>query len=426
MQETFPPPGYMLTESAVAGITLYKPTPPTDPHQQVVNFRCPHCDGVTAFSTDNGSLTCGYCGYHEAPQAEQVGRQAEAFEFTVAAWERSTHGWGEARKELACQSCSANTTLSAEMLTHTCPFCGSNKVVQLKAPQDVLRPRFLIPFTRTTDECRQTVSEWLGRSWMVPKGLQRLGRATEFVPIYIPFWTFDARNSADWRAEVGHQQRYTVRVNGRTETRTRIVWRWESGRVSHFFDDLLLSGSSKLSPILLSQIEQYDLNQLVVYDPAFLAGLQAQAYDLPLDAAWERARQQMRVTTKQACKGQASTNRIRNFSMNLDFSEESWRYILLPLYLAVYHYNQQPYQIMVNGQTGQIAGQRPVDWRKVGLAIGASFLPGLLAALIALLLGWLQPGTDVALFVVAALFLFIGGSLVAGLIFDKARKMDKI
>lgn len=426
MHDPFPPPGYILTESAVAGITLYKPAPPTDPHQQVVNFRCPHCDGVTAYSTDNGSLTCGYCGYHEAPQTEQVGRQAEAFEFTVEAWERSTHGWGEARKDLECQSCSAHTTLSAEMLTHTCPFCGSNKVVQLKAPQDVLRPRFLIPFTTTTDNCRQQVSEWLGSSWMVPKGLQRLGRATEFVPIYIPFWTFDARTSADWRAEVGHQQRYTVRVNGRTETRTRIVWRWESGRVSHFFDDLLLPGSSKLSPVLLGQINRYDLNQLVVYNPTFLAGLQAQAYDLPLDAAWERARQQMRTHTKQACKGQASTHRIRNFSMNLDFSEESWRYILLPLYLAVYHYNQQPYQIMVNGQTGQIAGQRPVDWRKVGLAIGGSLLPSLLTGLIAFLLSWLQPGADVSLLIVAALFLFIVGSLAAGLMFNQARKMDEI
>jgi transcription elongation factor Elf1 len=426
MQESFPPAGYVLTESAVSGITLYQPAPDHGPHQQVVNFRCPHCDGVTAYSTDNGGLTCGYCGYHEASQAEQVGRQAEEFEFTVEAWERSSHGWGQARKELECQSCSVHTTLSAEMLTHTCPFCGSNKVVQLKAPQDVLRPRFLIPFDVTTDQCRRQVSDWLGSSWMVPHGLQRLGRSAEFVPIYIPFWTFDARTRADWRAEVAHTQRYTVRVNGRTETRTRTVWRWESGNVSHFFDDLLLPGSSKLSAVLLGQIDRYDLNKLVSYDPSFLAGLQAQAYDLPLDATWERARQQMRANTKQSCKRQASSSRMRNFSMNLDFSEESWRYILLPLYLAVYHYNQEPYQIMVNGQTGQIAGQRPVDWRKVGLAMAAALLPGLLAALIALILSWSQPGTDVSLLIVTAVLLFVIGSIIAGLMFNKARKMDEI
>jgi hypothetical protein len=290
----------------------------------------------------------------------------------------------------------------------------------------VLRPRFLIPFDVTTDQCRRQVSDWLGSSWMVPHGLQRLGRSAEFVPIYIPFWTFDARTRADWRAEVAHTQRYTVRVNGRTETRTRTVWRWESGNVSHFFDDLLLPGSSKLSAVLLGQIDRYDLNKLVSYDPSFLAGLQAQAYDLPLDATWERARQQMRANTKQSCKRQASSSRMRNFSMNLDFSEESWRYILLPLYLAVYHYNQEPYQIMVNGQTGQIAGQRPVDWRKVGLAMAAALLPGLLAALIALILSWSQPGTDVSLLIVTAVLLFVIGSITAGLMFNKARKMDEI
>ncbi|MFO7539491.1 MAG: hypothetical protein R6X32_15730 [Chloroflexota bacterium] len=426
MQTPFPPAGYVLAESAVAGITVYKPAPDQTPHQPVVNFRCPHCDGVTAYSTDNGGLTCGYCGYHEAPTAEHVGRQAEAFEFTVAAWERSSHGWGEARKELECQSCSVHTTLSTEMLTHTCPFCGSNKVVQIKAPQDILRPRFLIPFTVTTESCRRQVADWLGSSWMVPKGLKRLGHAAEFVPIYIPFWTFDARTTADWRAEVAHTQRYTVRVNGRTQTRTRTVWRWESGNVSHFFDDLILPGSSQLSPLLLSQIDRYDLDELVVYDPSYLAGLQAQAYDLPLDTAWERARRQMRAAIKQSCRRQATSNRMRNFSMTLDFSEESWRYILLPLYLAVYHYNQAPYQIMVNGQTGQIAGQRPVDRRKVGLAMAASLLPGLLAALIALLLSWLRPEMHVTPFILAAFTFFVIGIIVAGLIFYQARKMDEI
>lgn len=417
MNETFPPPGFIKTESAVSGIVVYKPKPEEEAHQDVVDFRCPNCDGVTAYSTDNGGLTCTYCGYHEAPQNEIVGRQAAEFEFTVETMQRAVHGWGEERKELVCQSCAAHTTLPVSLLTHTCPFCGSNKVVQAKAPQDVLRPRFLVPFVVTTETCRSVMTEWLGSSWMLPKELNRLGRGTEFTPIYIPFWTFDSRARAGWRAEVAKK----VQRGGKTKT----VWRWESGSVSRLFDDLLVSGTTKLSRLLLQQVRQYDLGNLVPYEPSYLAGIQAQAYDVTLDDAWTQVRARMREQTRKACRDKASSQRMRNFSMNLDFSDESWRYILLPLYLATFRYGEESYQVLINGQTGKIAGQRPVDWRKVGWAIMGMLTPALLlglAALIMLALGTAVP-EGVTIF---AIVFFVFGAVFGLLTFQRAQQMDDI
>lgn len=417
MSDTFPPPDFVQTESAVPGIVVYKPKPEDADHREVVDFRCPNCDGVTAYSTDDGGLTCTYCGYHETPQVETVGRRAEEFEFTVETVQQATHGWGQARKELVCRSCAAHTTLSAEMLTHTCPFCGSNKVVQMKAPQDALRPRFLIPFSVTTAQCRQTMASWLVDIWMLPQGLQRLGRSTDFVPIYIPSWTFDARARATWRAEVAKRRTR----KGKTET----VWRWENGKVNLFYDDLLVPGTGKLSNLLLSQVDQYDLQALVPYDPTFLAGIQAQAYDTPLEDAWARARRAMRRHTKEACQDQASSNRMRNFSMTLDFSEESWRYVLLPLYVAVYRYGNESYQVLINGQTGEIAGQRPVDWRKVALAIAAMLLPGILLGIAAAVTTAVS-GQDTSSWLIFAVVFFIFGFAFALRTFLQARKMDDI
>jgi hypothetical protein len=400
MTDNFPPNGFVRAESAVAGIEVYRPAPPGEKHERVVDFRCPQCDGVTAYCTDDGGLTCAYCGYHEASQVEVVGRAAEEFEFTVATMRQASHGWGEERKELECASCGAHTTLSVTMLTHTCPFCGSNQVVQIKAPQDVLRPRFLIPFAVTLEACRQKTAVWLGSSWLTPAGLQRLARAAEYVPLYAPFWTFDARARAGWRAEVGHTRTRTVVVNGRRQTRTYTEWRWESGQVDHFFDDFLVPGSSKLSPALLDQLRRYDLNRLVPYEPTFLAGMQAQAYDVSLEEAWRQTRHQMRLAVKQKCRSQASTSQIRNFSMELDFADESWRYILLPLYLATYRYRTKSYQLMMNGQSGKIAGQRPVDWPKVIAVLIAALAPGALLALLAFYLSRLAVAPELPLLAV--------------------------
>lgn len=414
MTETFPPPNFVQTKSAVSGITVYMPKPP-DAQAAVVDFRCPNCTATTAYSTDDGGLTCTHCGYHEVPEAEIVGRQAEEFEFTVETLHRSAHGWGAARKELVCSTCAAHTTLPDGDLTHTCPFCGSNKVIQTAAVQDVLRPRFLLPFQVTTDQCRQISTDWLSDSWMLPDDLRRLGRSTEYTPIYVPFWTFDADAAAEWRAQVPK----TRQRRGKTET----VWVWEKGQVHRHFDDALVYGTTKISEILLDQIRPFDLNALVTYDPSYLAGIQSQAYDVQLEAAWTKARQAMRLHTKQACKEDASSRRLRNFSMNLNFTNESWRYMLLPLYLASYPYGDKTYQVVINGQTGRIAGQRPVSWQKIARRLLLMLLPGVLLSILAVLLSRYE--IDTGLMGLVALVAIIAAVLYAAKVVNDVIQMGR-
>ena len=110
--------------------------------------------------------------------------------------------------------------------------------------------------------------------------------------------------------------------------------------------------------------------------------------------------------------------------MNLDFSEESWRYILLPFYLAGYRFRGKIYHLMVNGQSEQIAGQRPVDWTKIWLVVGAILFPGLLISLAGVLTIALA-GVGVLIGGVGFVLLVIGLVFVA-LILRQAMAMDDI
>jgi len=121
------------------------------------------------------------------------------------------------------------------------------------------------------------------------------------------------------------------------------------------------------------------MSGLVNYDPDYLAGSIAQAYDIELEHAWRLGRKSFREITRRACRNQASSSKIRNFSMELEFHDESWRYILLPVLMASYQFDNQTQRIVINGQTGKIFGQRPVDWRKVRNASLASGVPPILA-----------------------------------------------
>jgi DNA-directed RNA polymerase subunit RPC12/RpoP len=423
--DSFPPPNFVKTDSAIDGIEVYLPAPPEpEERKEVVDFKCPQCGADTAYSVAEGGLVCTYCGYYEPPKKEVVGKGAQEFEFKVETLERAANGWGEARKELVCQNCGARISLPPGALTASCPYCTSNKVIQREAPQDVLRPRFLVPFKVEKQNCQRIARQWLGSSWMTPKSLQNVARITEFAPVYMPFWTFDSVANADWKAEVGHTrtERYYDASSKSWKTRTRIVWRWESGRVRLPFDDLVVPGTARVSGLLLGRINNFNLSDLVSYDPEFLAGMQAQAYDIPLEDAWDRGRRQMREATREACVQQASTSRIRNFSMNLDFSDESWRYILLPVYISAYAYQNKVYQVMVNGQSGAISGQRPVDWNKVWLVIAGLLAPGLIIGLIGLIT-LLFGGVGVILGGLGFILLVIG-LVFAVIIFRQAQGLD--
>jgi hypothetical protein len=107
--------------------------------------------------------------------------------------------------------------------------------------------------------------------------------------------------------------------------------------------------------------------------------------------------------------------------MNLDFNDESWRYILLPVYLNTYHFENKTFQMMVNGQTGAISGQRPVDWNKVWLAIAALLSPGLFLGLVGLVTAALGIGIGIG---AIGFILLIIGTIIGIIVFVQAQGMD--
>jgi len=413
--DKFPPPNYVPVKSILPGFEIYAPKEQKEEVAQITSFKCPNCGAVTAYSIQAGGLACEHCGYQEQLKADVVGQRAEQFEFSLDNLAIAAHGWGDERKDLRCLSCGAEIAIPAASMATSCAFCGSNKVIQETANQERLRPKFLIPFKIDNQQRTTIAREWLGKSWMVPKELKKFASLDTFTAIYLPYWTFHANTSAFWRAEVGHQktERYYDSSSKSWKTRTRIVWRWESGNARLNINDLLIAGTERVSAHHLKNVDQFNLKEIVGYDPAFLAGLQAKGYDRPLETAWEFAREVMREQTKRACINQASTSMVRNFSMKMDFSDESWRYLLLPVYLAAYQFENKTFHAIVNGQSGAISGQRPVDWKKIWLVIALIFSPGLLMSLVGFILAS-SSGEGYLLGFAGIFFLFV--ALIAAII----------
>ena len=412
----FPPPDYEQATSAIPGITVWQPRAVVTTVDAPKTFTCPQCGATTRYDIAAGGVTCEYCGYVQptaaSTQAAPVGRRAQEFEFTLETLSKAEQGWGVARRELSCDNCGASLTLPESVITVTCPFCASNKVNVRTSSTEQLRPRFLVPFKIQPEEIRKRAVAWLGKGWFHPAELSSSAVVDRLIGVYLPFWTFDAAITADWKAEVGHehQERYYDGGSKSWKTRTVIKWRWEDGQVTVKIDDLVVAGSSHLSRLILERLQPFNLNELVAYAPDYLAGWQAQAYDVTLPQAWETGKTAMREKAKKACYDDIRSSHVRNFSMTADFGEEAWRYILLPVYLTAYGFENKVYQVMANGQTAVVAGQKPVAWWKVWLAIAALLLPGLGVGLVGLVM-LLAGGLGLIILGLAVLLLLGGGAL---------------
>jgi hypothetical protein len=268
------------------------------------------------------------------------------------------------------------------------------------------------------------VAEWLGQGWMHPPELRNVRALRELTGVYLPFWTFDARVHADWKAEVGTRKSVRYFDDGKWKTRTVIVWHWRSGRVHLPIDDHLTSGTAHVSRVILGKVAPFDLDALVEYEPGYLAGWQAKAYDVQLQDAWELAKEEIREQAKRACRADTGSAHVRNFRMAADFADERWRYVLLPVYLASYPLEEHTFQVMVNGQTGKVAGQKPVAWERVWLAIAAMLAPGACLGLLGLLT--LALGGIGVVGLVLGFVLFVTGSIGAVVVFKKARASEEV
>lgn len=346
---------------------------------------CESCGADLTFSPAKGMLVCEHCGHTQAIPRTPTRDRAKALVELDLARALANALPADIQPETRysrCPSCGAEIEFDAKTHAKTCPFCDTPVVTDTGAHRQI-KPQGLLPFVVPEREAREAMVAWLGKLWFAPNGLQeyaRKGRALSGV--YVPWWTFDATTRSRYAGQRGDHYYVTEMrshtVNGRTETRPERVrktrWSNVSGWVSRLFDDHLVMASTSLPRRHADGLAPWDLTRLEPYRPDFLSGLRAESYTVDLPQGHAIARDDMARIIAEDARRAIGGDEQRLTRIDTDWSGETFKHILMPVWMAAYRYNGKAYRFVVNGQTGKVQGERPWSVWKIAFAMLAAAL----------------------------------------------------
>jgi predicted RNA-binding Zn-ribbon protein involved in translation (DUF1610 family) len=337
---------------------------------------CPACGAQAEWNPTTQKLVCPFCGTESPYQIDRETGKAVELDLVTALRDipDDERGWLTAKRTVRCQSCRAVMVFDADRVGQNCEFCGSPALVDYEEIKAPIRPQSLLPFKidrhRATDDLRG----WWRSKWLAPGRLARAALVDTIHSLYLPYWTFDAKVHCPWDAQAGYH--YYVPVQGRDaqgrpvvrqERRTR--WEAASGVVDHVFDDEPVPGSHGVPLDLLRQIEPFPTHELVPYDTAFLAGHVVEHYQVVLLDAARQSQDQMQRQLDALCARQIPGDTYRNLRTYPEFTRQTFKHVLVPVWLLSYDYGTKAFQVVVNGYTGRIAGRYPYSIWKIVLLI---------------------------------------------------------
>ncbi|MCE8009327.1 TFIIB-type zinc finger domain-containing protein [Aestuariivita sp.] len=346
------------------------PTAPLQEHR----FPCEQCGADYRFDPQSGALTCAHCGHSQEVRAGPwEGASLRELDFDAAQAQALPETQMEETRVLSCPNCAAQVEYDPQIHAKECPFCATPVVTDTGIHRHI-KPRGVLPFALTEEAARDAMKAWLGRLWFAPNGLQDYARkGRKMQGIYVPYWTFDAETTSDYRGERGtvyYQTRTVMRDGKRTQVRVpKVRWRPASGRVARFFDDVLVLASHSLPKRFTDALEPWDLPALEPYRPEFLAGFRAEGYAVTLPEGHDEARQKMARVIERDVRFDIGGDRQRIHAIDTDIRDVTFKHVLLPVWLAAYRYRGETYRFVVNGRTGRVQGERPWSVVKIAIAV---------------------------------------------------------
>ena len=332
-------------------------------------FKCPCCDGAIEFDSGIQKMKCPYCDTEfELDTLKDYDEELKQQPQENMTWDTTAGGqWQEGEAEglrgYVCQSCGGEIVADETTGATECPFCG-NPVVMTGHFAGDLRPDLVIPFQVDKKAAIAALEKHYKGKVLLPKVFKDENHIKEVKGLYVPVWLFDTDADAHVRYKATRVRHWSDSNYNYTETSHYSVTR--AGGIG--FENVPVDGSSKMEDALMESVEPFDVSGAVDFRTAYLAGYLADKYDVDANASIARANERIKRSTEEAFADTVmGYSSVIPVSSNIRLENGRARYALYPVWILNTQWNGEKYTFIINGQTGKIAGNLPMDkgafWR---------------------------------------------------------------
>ena len=444
---------------------------------ETTTYQCPNCNGRLSFNSDNGRLTCEFCGSsftveeveklfaakQERADAKEAGQRVQevakeaGFDYSslnerqvsamneaydkaikegkspqeavaaaqaavatvpavapaVSAAAASTSTatqvkpstqltgdpikdylaqskWNDSDAEnlraYNCPACGAQLMVDQVTAVTSCPYCGNNAVVPGQL-SDVLKPDFVIPFKLDKQAAIDALKNYYSGKRFLPNTFTDQNHIEEIQGVYVPFWLYSGEGSADATFNGRNIRTWSDSKNIYTETDHFLLHR--QGTMS--FMNIPVDGSTRMPDAHMDAIEPFDYSEMVPFSMAYLPGYVTDRYDQDVQECAQRASNRASNT----CESEIASTAGGFMEIDVEHIDTGveWQqiaYALLPVWMLHTRWNGEDFLFAMNGQTGKLIGDLPIDNGKVRKRFLTIFLPvAVIVALIVIFLFWM-------------------------------------
>lgn len=310
-------------------------------------YECPNCGGNLKFDIPSQQLACAYCDAHFDPYSikkETDAVQEEYFNATI----------------FTCPQCGGELFSTDNDATSFCSFCGASTILSSRIRKE-RRPDFIVPFQKTKEDCKKAYAKKMRKAFFLPKELRDPRFIDGFRGIYMPYWTYQL------------MQRGAVSIHGETSTRKGNYVYTDHYNLQGNLDAYYLGYSYDASTSFYDSISEalapYDAKKLIHFTPTFLSGFYADMADISSEVYLDDAKEKAEENTFQMMKGEPAFKsytikpRVKNTPPEKGF--KTWLRkadnTMYPVWFLSYRNKDRVAYVAVNGQTGKVVADMPID-----------------------------------------------------------------
>ena len=340
-------------------------------------MRCPHCGGEISFDPAGQDVRCEYCD--SIITTDDYSAYLES------------RGLYQAN-ELVCSQCGAKIISTDSTAATFCSYCGSSLVLDSHIAEEK-RPDYIIPFKVKRNAAIRTYKERINRTLLAPDWMSDDENIAKFRGIYMPFHLLRFSGKGIYKGRATSTRTETQNGTKYDVTRTYDI----EAPAEIDYDMIPVDASASFPDSMSRALSPYRARDMVDFQLPYLAGYYADATDVPVDIYDSKYEAIARSDIKN--RGSVKAERVSVMSSDvLDHIEvaESTRTALFPAWFLSFRNGDKVSYAAVNGETGELAVDIPIDFKKY---LAASVI---LAGIVSLILNLLFTITPIRFMTMAS------------------------